>query len=57
MTTQRAILVRYPDTLIDRIDARAGQAGVTRAEWLRRAATWALDQPIRERDITVTERT
>ena len=38
--------VRFTQDLLDRIDQRSAAVGLSRNEWIVRALTWALNQPV-----------
>ena len=41
----RAVLIRLDDSMLEKVDEAASTDGVSRAEWVRRACTRALDDP------------
>ena len=41
----KAVLIRLDDSMLERVDDAASVDGVSRAEWVRRACTRALDEP------------
>jgi predicted DNA-binding protein len=50
------MFTRLPRELRDRAQARAAELSIPVAEWVRRALTHALDEPIREYTVRVVER-
>jgi predicted HicB family RNase H-like nuclease len=50
------LFTRLPRELRDRAQARAAEVGIPVAEWVRRALTHALDEPIREYTVPTVER-
>lgn len=49
MSDMKQIALRVPDDLAEKIDARVDKVGVSRNEWLVRALTWAVEQPVTKR--------
>jgi predicted HicB family RNase H-like nuclease len=49
MYEQIQINVRVPKGLKDAIEERRLKVGISRNEWMVRALTWAVDQPVTER--------
>ena len=41
----KAVLIRLDDSMLEKVDEAASMDGVSRAEWVRRACTRALDEP------------
>lgn len=43
--TRRQVNVRLPADLVDRIDARRAEVGISRDAWMERALEYALQRP------------